>query len=116
MRAWFAWLVAEWRFGRARKMESRGKADEAFRAYAENRLLLATALASDAPRLSLRLMNLARLAEVSRQLGRDDVLKSALEEWVTVWDSACRAYPRLANVESLVRLESWVRAMLSASK
>lgn len=58
-------------------------------------------------------MDLASLAEVSIQLGRSDIAKSALQEWVDVRDAACREHPDFATVPVLVKWEEWVRTTLA---
>ncbi len=58
-------------------------------------------------------MDLAGLAEVSVQLGRTDIAKRALQEWIDVRDAECRDHPDFATVPALVKWEKWVRATLA---
>jgi hypothetical protein len=113
MAAWLTWLAAEWRFGRATKMERAGRLPEAFALYSKGRARLATAQSDDPSELSLRLMNLLRLAEVAGKLARHDTAKAALEEWLAVRDAACQQSPNLAKLEVLAKWDGWVRRKLS---
>ncbi len=60
-------------------------------------------------------MNLIHLADVAKALGRAELAKNALEEWLTVWEAARRDAPGLATVQSLRNWESWVRATLASN-
>ncbi len=113
--SYFGSLAASRRFGKATRLQARGALDQALALLTVNRTKLASANASSVPSLSLRLMNLVRLAEVAKALGRTDLAKSALEEWLTTWEAARRDAPTLATVESLTRWENWVRAALAST-
>lgn len=113
MRKLFGWLASSWRFGRAGRLQAAGDYERALQLYGRIRSTLAANPPSDASGVSLWLMSLARLAEVSLQLGRHDVAKEALEEWMHVRDSECRQHPGFATVPALVKWEKWVRANMA---
>jgi hypothetical protein len=113
MRTLFGGLAADWRFGRASKAQAAGDYGRAFALLTKNRQWFAERDTVAAPGLSLRLMNLVTLAEVADRLGRSDVLKSSLEEWLHVWETACSHASGLARVDKLVQWEKWVRHRLS---
>lgn len=111
--SFLASLAASRRFGKATRLQARGAHEQALVLLLENRAKLASA--KDMPSLSVRLMNLVHLAEVAKALGRADLAKSALEEWLTTWEAARRDAPGLATVESLTKWENWVRATLAST-
>jgi hypothetical protein len=113
MRRFFRGLLTSFRFGKASRLQAAGDYQRAFELYSSIRSILAARPSTDASDLSLRLMDLARLAEVSFQLGQTDMAKSALEEWVDVRDAECREHPDFATVPVLVEWEKWVRATLA---
>jgi hypothetical protein len=66
--------------------------------------------------LSIRLMNLATLAEVADQIGRREVARDALEEWRDVWRQACDRAPKLAALDEYRTWERWVLDKLKNSQ
>jgi hypothetical protein len=115
MISFFRMLAASRRFGRATRLQSRGELNEALDLLTSNRATLGSVGTSDVPTVSLRLMNLIHLAEAAQALERSDLSKSALEEWLAVWEAARRDAPALASVESLAKQEKWVRATLTST-
>jgi hypothetical protein len=107
----FSGFVASWRFGRAGKRQARGDFEGALELYAANRTALAAAT-MDPPDLSLRAHNLIRLAQVSLQLGRQELAAGALKEWTALRERACKEHPAYENAEIFTKWQSWVQRTL----
>jgi len=110
----FSGFVASWRFGRAGKLQARGDFEGALALYGANRTALAAA-SMDPPDLSLRAHNLIRIAQVSLQLGRHELMVGALKEWTALRDLACTKYPAYDNAEVFTRYQSWAERTLQDS-
>ena len=106
-------LAASWRFGRAGRLHVAGDLQGALILYCKNRRILAAAATFDPPDLSMRVLNLVRLAQASLQLGRGDLARSALEEWLEVREGACRAFPAYEKTDMFAKWDGWVRRTLS---
>ena len=116
MFAFLRFVTLERRFGRASKLHASGNLERALALYSDNRVALAAAASLDAAELSLRVLNLINVARVALEIGRSDLAKSALEEWLQVRGEACRAFPDYARAVMFTKWEQWVLHTLSTCR
>lgn len=111
---WWSTLRASSRFGRAVRLQRRGRLEEAKRALTElDEWCDQRRDTVSPPFVSVRMMTLIHLAQTARELGDHALARVSLEKWL-------REHARIVNTtslgptEELSRWESWVKASLAA--
>lgn len=111
---WWTTLRASSRFGRAVRLQKKGRLQEARQAllaldeWCDQRQEVASP-----PFLSVRMMVLIHLAQAARELGDHSLSRASLEKWLREHQRIV-SLPALGPTGELSRWEAWVKASLAS--